>query len=51
MPSSAYAMTASEEGREAFFVVPEPRGRRQAFAPKSGNEIFFLVIERLADVT
>jgi GNAT superfamily N-acetyltransferase len=36
-------MTAPEEGREAFFVVPERRGRGLPEPPRAAMEILFQV--------
>jgi len=44
-------MTASEEGREAFFVVPERRGGGKPSPPREAMKILFQVIELLVDVT
>jgi hypothetical protein len=51
IPSSAYAMTASEEGRKAFFVVPERRGGGKPSPPRAAMKILFQVIVLLVDVT
>jgi hypothetical protein len=44
-------MTASEEGREAFFVVPERRGGGKPSPPRAAMKILFLDIELLEDGT